>query len=163
MNLTKRILAITKQMRRFSSREVIESNFLDIQKVEKDKSLIRYSMHRVPTSSSLSSRFVQTSKSSHCNFRPSTQSFLIHWSKPGERSQLLSFLPSKYIIKEETSHLGPLAFQSVNASFGFCLVKFELWERSMNCTKQAFESVVLHVDQLSEHHPSGQIILLMCS
>ena len=29
-NLTKRILAIAKQMRRFSSREIIESNFLDV-------------------------------------------------------------------------------------------------------------------------------------
>ena len=42
-NLTRSILAISKQMRRFSSREVTTSNFLDIQKIEKDESLIRYS------------------------------------------------------------------------------------------------------------------------
>ena len=41
-NLTRSILSIIKQIRRFFSWEVTTSNFLDVQKVEKDESLTRY-------------------------------------------------------------------------------------------------------------------------
>ena len=62
-----KIVANTKHMRRFSSREVTMSSFLDVQKVEKNKSLIIFKciefqllLHRLPSLYRLQNLAVET-------------------------------------------------------------------------------------------------------
>ena len=101
---SKRILTNIQQMRRFSFQEVTISNFLDVQKVEKDEGLIDIQMHRILLTSSLSSsKFNRLQKSGYWDFRSWAQNYLIHYLRQEKEVGCFLFQQVRTLPKKKTS------------------------------------------------------------